>query len=104
MVNKGQEKHNKDYPSARQIRRACNKELYRTIKKLKIWISPARVVEAEELYFKTVLMNLPFIVENGSNRKRLSDWWEENVCAEIAALWNVECEALAHAFRHQFGG
>lgn len=104
MFDKSNEKHNKPLPNARKVRRACNRELYRTIKRLKIWIPPEQIVKAEELYFKKVLLNLPWIVENGSNRKGLADWWEENVCPEIAPLWNVEPQILAKAFREAFGG
>ncbi|MEI7026932.1 dehydrogenase [Paenibacillus sp. y28] len=99
-----QEKHNQPFPSARKIRRSCNKELYRTIKKLKIWIPPAQVLEAETLYYKKVILNLPWIVENASNRKVLADWWEEQVCPEVAGLWNVEPPVLSAAFRSAFGG
>jgi len=102
MGNK--EKHSKPLPNARQIRRSCNKELYRTIKRLKLWIPPEKLEEGEKLYFKKVLLNLVWIVENGSNRRLLSDWWEENVCQELADLWQVEPTALAAAFRESFGG
>ncbi|MCC2686474.1 MAG: dehydrogenase [Paenibacillaceae bacterium] len=97
-------KHEPKYPTARQIRRACNRELYRTIKKLKIWIPPEQIVQAEELYFRRVVMNLPWIVEHGSNHKLLADWWAENVCPEIAKLWNVDADVLERAFRDAFGG
>jgi hypothetical protein len=99
-----QQKHEKPLPTARGIRRSCNKELYRTIKRLKMWIPPEQLKTAEDLYFKKVVLNLPFIVENGSNRKLLSDWWEEHVCPEIAELWNVSPDRLAYAFRDGFGG
>ena len=101
---KHSEKHNQNLPTLRKIRRACNNELYRTVKRLKVWIPPAQLAEAEELYLKKVVLNLQFIAENGSNRKLLADWWEENVCPEIASLWNVEPSALARAFRDAFGG
>jgi toxin CptA len=105
MTNmQNREKHAQTYPSARKIRRSCNRELYRTIKKLKIWIPPAQLIEAENLYFRKVVLNLPWIVENGSNRKALADWWAENVGPEIAALWNVEPSELERAFREAFGG
>lgn len=97
-------KHNKPYPSVREIRRACSKELYRARKKINRWISPELVDQAEKLYFKKVALNLQFVVENASNRKLLADWFEENVCGEIAALWDVEPEVLAKAFRDSFGG
>lgn len=104
MMNQKNEKHDQNLPTLRKIRRACNKELYRTVKRLKIWVPPAKLAEAEELYLKKVVLNLPFIAENGSNRKLLSDWWDENVCPDIAALWDVEPAALARAFRDAFGG
>lgn len=104
MNNQHTEKHSQDLPTLRKIKRACNRELYRTIKRLKIWIPPAKVAEAEELYLKKVALNLQFIAENGSNRKLLSDWWEQNVCGDIAAIWNVNPDDLARAFRNAFGG
>ena len=104
MKNNTNEKHKQPFPSAREIRRACHKELYRTAKRLKIWIPPASMQQAEDLYVRKVAVNLPFIVENRSNRKALADWWETNVCAEIAELWNVEFPVLAKAFRDAFGG
>jgi toxin CptA len=101
---KHSEKHNQNLPTLRKIRRACNKELYRTVKRLKIWIPPAQLAEAEKLYLKKVVLNLQFIAENSSNRKLLSNWWDENVCQEIATLWNVEPADLSRAFRDAFGG
>jgi toxin CptA len=98
------QKHAPSYPTARKIRRACNKELFRTIKRLKKWIAPDLVKQAEELYFKKVVLHLPWIVENESNRKALCDWWDKNVCPEIAALWEVEPAVLGKAFRDAFGG
>ncbi|WJH37077.1 dehydrogenase [Paenibacillus sp. CC-CFT747] len=106
MYQPGKEKHAdpNSIPSARKIRRACSKELYRTIKRLKVWIPPEQVLQAEELYYKKVILNLPFIVENGSNRKLLADWFEENAASDIAKLWNLEPGAVASAFRNAFGG
>jgi hypothetical protein len=104
MSSNNQAKHQKPLPNARQIRRSCSKELYRTIKKLKTYIPPDRLKAAEDLYFRKVVFNLIWISENGSNRRLLSDWWEENVCGEIAELWNVEQNVLARAFRDSFGG
>ncbi|MDF2924869.1 MAG: hypothetical protein K0R57_3783 [Paenibacillaceae bacterium] len=97
-------KHEKPLPNARQIRRSCAKELYRTIKRLKTYIAPELVQQAETLYYNKVITNLLWIVENGSNRRKLSDWWEEEVCPSIAELWNVSQEELALAFRDSFGG
>lgn len=105
MVYEGKAKEqNKSYPSSRKIRRACNKELYRTLKKLRIWVPPVQMIQAEELYYKKVVSHLLWITENANNRKVLCDWWEEQVCAEIAVLWNLEPAVLAKAFREQFGG
>jgi hypothetical protein len=97
-------KHTKPFPSVRSIRRSCNRELYRTIKRLKTYISPERIEEAEKIYMKKVVFNLPFIVENGSNRKVLANWWEEEVAEEIAVLWEVDKTVLSRAFRDAFGG
>ena|SRR5690606_6641973 len=101
-VNKG--KHEQQLPSARKIRRTCNKELYRTIKRLKAYIAPDLVEQAEKLYFRKVALNLLWIAENGSNRKALADWWEEHVAPEIAELWQVDKKRLSDAFRDGFGG
>ncbi len=104
MLNSANEKHKQQFPNVRSIRRACNRELYRTVKKLKVRIAPEPMKQAEELYLKKVMLNLPFIMETGSNRKALADWWEQNVSAEIAPLWNVDVNALNRAFRDSFGG
>jgi len=97
-------KHEQSLPTARKIRRACSRELYRTRKKLNRWIPPELAEQADELYFKKVALNLLWIVENSSNRKILADWWDENVCPEIAELWSVDPHLLARAFRESFGG
>lgn len=97
-------KHEKPLPSLRQIRRTCSKELYRTVKRLKAYIPPEKMAEAQQLYFRKVALNLQYIAENGSNRKLLADWWEENVSGEIAELWAVDRKKLADAFRQAFGG
>ena len=91
-------------PTARKVRRTCNKELYRTIKRLNIWVPPVQREEAEALYFRKVMLNLLWITENGSNRKLLADWFEQNVAPDIAPLWNVEQAPLSRAFRAAFGG
>ncbi len=96
--------HAQDYPTARKIRRACNRELYRTIKKLKIWLPPESIIQAEDIYYRKVAAHLHWIMENGSNRQALADWWEENVAPEIAEIWNVEPHSLARSFREAFGG
>jgi toxin CptA len=98
------EKHKQHFPTARGIRRSCSRELYRAAKRLKTYIPPERMAEAEKLYLHKVMQNLPYIVANGSNHKALADWWDENVNAEVAAIWNVEPEKLARAFRDAFGG
>ncbi|RXZ84320.1 dehydrogenase [Paenibacillaceae bacterium] len=103
-MNPAHEKHQSDYPTARKIRRACSNELYRTIKRLKQPILPNKVAEAEKIYYRKVILNLQWIHENHSNRKLLSDWWEENVSEEIAALWEVDRTRLCDAFRNAFGG
>ncbi len=97
-------KHDQSYPTARKIRRACSREMYRARKKIDKWISPELVDKADEIYYKKVLLNLIWISENSSNRKLLSDWWDENVCPEIAELWEIEPALLARAFRESFGG
>jgi hypothetical protein len=104
MYNKTNEKHNPQYPNARAIRRACSKELYRTAKRLKTWISPELMKLAEETYFKQVVLNLAVIVEMQSNRKAQADWFEEHVSKEVAELWQVEPAVLNRAFRDAYGG
>ncbi|WP_029192294.1 hypothetical protein [Paenibacillus harenae] len=98
------QKHTAGYPSARKIRRACSNELYRTVKRMKIWIPKEQMGKAEELYFKKVVLNLKWIVENESNRKVQADWWDENVSADIAELWGVNRDTLCAAFRDAYGG
>ncbi|MDB5054218.1 MAG: dehydrogenase [Bacilli bacterium] len=102
MKNYTNEKHNQTYPSLRNIRRACQRELYRTVKKLNKYISPDIMKQAEQIYLQKVVLNLPWIAENGSNRKLLANWWKDNVCDEIAVLWSVEPSTLAIAFRDSF--
>lgn len=91
-------------PTARKIKRTCSKELYRTIKKLNVWIPPEQVIEGEKLYVQKVAPHLPWIVENANHRKKLADWWVEHVCPELAELWKVEENVLAKAFRDSFKG
>lgn len=98
------QKHTAGYPTARKIRRACSNELYRTAKRMKVWISKEKMDQAETIYFKKVILNLTWIVENQSNRKVQSDWWDENVSAEIAELWEVDRAKLCTAFREAYGG
>ncbi|MBO2945522.1 hypothetical protein JJQ72_16210 [Paenibacillus sp. F411] len=91
-------------PSPRGIRRACSKELYRTVKRLKTYIEPELVKQGEELYYRKVIGNLIWIHENYSNKKLLCDWWDTEVSAELAELWQVPEKALQGAFRSAFGG
>lgn len=97
-------KHATSLPTPRKIRRSCSKELYRTIKRLGVYIPEERIKQGEELYYKKVIGNLLWIGENISNRKVLADWWDESVSAELAELWQVDRAALSKAFRHAFGG
>lgn len=97
-------KHEQPLPNLRRIRRSCRNELYRAAKRLNTYIPPAQMEEAEALYFRKVTEHLLFIAENGNNRRKLADWWEEHVCADVAELWRVEPERLARAFRSAFGG
>lgn len=100
--NKG--KHEQDLPSPRKIRRSCQRELYRTVKRLAVFIPPDKMAAAEQLYYRKVIEKLLWIAENGSNRRLLADWWAEHVAPEIAKLWQVEEDKLIHAFRNGFGG
>lgn len=100
----GREKHAAPLPNPRAIRRACGNELYRTIKRLKIYVPADKVQEAVELYTKKVIGHLEWITLHHSNRKLLSDWWDEAVCGEIAVLWEVDRNRLSKAFRDAFGG
>lgn len=104
MMKQGKEKHNQSYPTARKIKRACNKELYRTIKKLKIYLTPEQITKAEQLYLTKVTMHLQWLAEHESNRKAQADWWAEHVAPETALLWNVDVSKLATAFRDSYGG
>ncbi|WP_090578145.1 dehydrogenase [Paenibacillus sp. OV219] len=97
-------KHDSAYPSARKVRRACQNELYRTIKRLGVYIPKEKIELAEKLYLEKVTFNLHYIHENASNRKLLSDWWDENVSEGIAELWEVDRAKLCTAFRDAFGG
>lgn len=91
-------------PTARGIRRACSKELYRARKRLKLYIAPELVHKGEELYCQKVGANLLWISENHSNRKALCDWWDTEVSQELAELWEVDKTQLCAAFRQSFGG
>ena len=91
-------------PTPRGIRRACSKELYRTVKRLKQYISPELVKQGEQLYYRKVIGKLIWIHENYSNKKLLCDWWEKEVAPELAELWQVPEKPLTAAFREAFGG
>ncbi|RAP75324.1 dehydrogenase [Paenibacillus montanisoli] len=98
------QKHTAEFPTARKIRRACENELYRAVKRLGVYIPKEKMEQAEKLYVQKVVLNLQYIHEHSSNRKLLSDWWDENVSADIAALWEVDQAKLCAAFRAAFGG
>lgn len=98
------QRHTAALPTARGIRRACSNELYRTIKRMNVWIPEDKRKEGEELYYRKVIGNLIWIHENHANRKKLSDWWDEAVCEELAALWEVDAKKLSACFRQAFGG
>jgi len=104
MNSSNSQKHQGSLPTARKIRRACENELYRTAKRLNLWIPKEKIAEAEKAYFRKVILNLQWITENHSNRRLLADWWDENVSDEIALLWDVELDKLRTAFRQSFGG
>ncbi|WP_410772285.1 dehydrogenase [Fontibacillus sp. BL9] len=97
-------KHSTSLPTPRKIRRGCSKELYRTVKRLGVYIPEELIKQGETLYYKKVIGNLLWIGENISNRKLLADWWDDAVSAELAELWQVDREALSRAFRSAFGG
>lgn len=96
--------HNPELPTARSIRRACQTEIYRTIKRMKVYIAPDKLKQAEQLYYKKVASNLVWIHENRSNRKIQVEWWEENVLDDLVAILEVDREKFAHAFRTSYGG
>ncbi|WP_230202395.1 dehydrogenase [Paenibacillus ihumii] len=104
ILNKMHGKHQAALPTPRKIRRGCSKELYRTIKRLGVYIPEDLLREGEALYYKKVIANLLWIGENSSNRKVLADWWDEEVGPELAELWGLDTEALCKAFRAAFGG
>jgi hypothetical protein len=98
------QKHTAQLPSPRGIRRACSRELYRTVKRLNVYISPDNVEKAEKLYFQKVIGNLMWIYEHRSNKKKQAEWWAEAVAPEIASLWGVDEAALIHAFKDGYAG
>lgn len=98
------DKHKSALPSPRGIRRGCSKELYRTIKRMKVYIPESKIKEGEEIYYRKVIGNLIWIHENSSNRRVLANWWDEHVSQELAELWEVDRTKLCEAFRDAFGG
>lgn len=101
---KQQARHQTPLPSARKIRRACQNELYRTVKRMKVYIADDLLKQGETLYTRKVLEHYLWIHENGSKRKLLADWFDEAVSSELAELWQVDREQLSTHFRHTFGG
>lgn len=91
-------------PSARKIRRACSKELYRTVKRMKLYIAPDLVSQGEDLYYRKVIANLLWVTEHQDNRKAQCDWWDTEVLPELSELWNVPAAKLSSAFRDAYGG
>ncbi|WP_274652574.1 dehydrogenase [Paenibacillus humicola] len=103
-MNSSAEQQGGSYPTARKIRRACANELYRTVKRLGVYIPKEQIEKAEKHYFEKVALNLPWIHENYSNRKKLADWWDDHVSADIADILGVDRGKLCKAFRDAFGG
>ena len=101
---KSNERHASTLPSPRKIRRACQQELYRTVKRMKLYIPENLLKQGEQLYTKKVLGHLLWIHEHSSNRKLLADWFDEAVSGELAELWQVDRAKLSEHFRHTFGG
>ncbi|MGZ9587302.1 dehydrogenase [Paenibacillus marinisediminis] len=101
---KPNERHASPLPSVRKIRRSCQNELYRTVKRMKVYISEDLLKQGEQLYTKKVIGNLMWIHENSNNRKLLADWFDEAVSEDLAELWQVDRVQLSGHFRHTFGG
>lgn len=97
-------KHDHALPTARQVRRACGRELYRTAKRLHSHIAPEPMEQAVGFYYKQVMLHLPYIVQNSGNKKKLADWFSEHAATEVAGLWNQEPQAVSDAFREALGG
>lgn len=95
--------HQPDLPTARNIRRTCNSELYRTIKRMKVWIPEHKVKAAEKVYFQKVASNLIWIHEHRSNRKKQVEWWETNVCDELVNILEVDRNQFVAAFKAAYG-
>lgn len=103
MAGPSQEPHVGALPGTRTIRRTCDRELYRTRKRLGRHVPEESMQQAVALYAQRVIENLAWIHQHRSNRKLLADWWTDAVCPDIAALWNVEPDRLDKAFRAAFG-
>lgn len=97
-------KHTAQLPSPRAIRRACGRELYRTLKRLDVFVPQDKIDQAEKLYFEKVIGNLLWIFEHRSDKTRQAEWWAEAVAPDIAALWEVEEARLVRAFKEGFAG
>ena len=95
--------HQPELPTARSIRRTCQSELYRTIKRMKVWIPEEKLKAAEKHYFHKVAGNLVWIHENRSNRKKQVEWWEANVCDELVNILGVDRAAFVAAFKSAYG-
>ncbi|MFD2672540.1 dehydrogenase [Marinicrinis sediminis] len=91
-------------PNARSIRRACAKELYRTNKKLGVYIPKDKQEAGLKLYTDQVMQHLAWVVEHRNERRKLADWWAEAVAPELARCWDVNETRLVEAFREAFGG
>jgi len=98
------ENHAAKLPTPRSIRRACSRELYRTVKRLNAYVAPEKLEAAEKLYYEKVIGHLIWIYEHRDNRKKQAEWWAEAVAPDIAALWGVDEAALVRAFKDGFGG
>lgn len=95
--------HQVQLPTARSVRRACQSELYRAIKRMKVWIPEEKLKAAEKLYFKKVAANLVWIHENRSNRRMQIEWWENHVCDELVAILEVDRRRFVEAFKAAYG-
>jgi hypothetical protein len=93
------ERHTAQLPSIRNIRRACSRELYRTAKRLNVYLTPQQMEQAEEHYFTKVIGNLMWIYENRSNRNKQAEWWAIAVAPGIAQIWKVDQNELIRAFK-----
>ena len=104
MVKPSKPKHTQPLPNARSIRRSCEKELYRALKKLKAYVPKEKLKQAENQYFKKVVQHLTWIHEHKNNRKLQLDWWEKNCSLELAQILDINHEKFIEAFRDAYGG